>query len=282
MATEKRKYANDTFVEYLSDPAISSSDIKAFLKSPRTFYFEKYERETKEAAQHFTVGSALHCLVLTPELFDDGFFVSKKFDQRTKVGKDAAKEVAKQSAGKEILFEEDFVMIKKMADSARKNKTLMELSKNSHFEMSIYGEDEVTGIKTKIRPDVYAINRPTLIDLKTCLDSGIKKFRHDIFNFGYNITSSWYSKFSGKENYLFAAIEKQEPYQTSLFTLSSHFLNHASEQIRMALDCMLFCQTHNVWPDYSQFELMKRLYSIDMLDSYFEQVEENNNIILIE
>lgn len=232
--------------------------------------------------RYFVVGSYLHCLILTPELFNSQYYVSKKFDLRTTAGKESAKELAKENDGKECLFEEEIKMIESIAKNARQNKTFMELIKDAYFELSIYTQDLETGLKIRIRPDVISKTRSTMVDLKSIATGGARKFKYAVTDYGYNVSAAFYSDFGKKSNYLFYALEKEEPYQCSLYNLSDNLINLGREKYRMALDLLKFCYDNNHWPDYNQFAVMKEMYFIDALPNYFEQVENNNLIFTIE
>ena len=83
------EYVKDTFEEYLTKKDyIAASDIKNFLKSPAKYYYEKYQKvDDKEPQRHFSIGSALHEIILEPHLFKTNYIVFPKVDMRTKDGK---------------------------------------------------------------------------------------------------------------------------------------------------------------------------------------------------
>lgn len=273
----------NTFQEYLSDKErVSASDIKLFLHSPRSYYFEKFEKkkeEDEEQKRHFIVGSALHELILEPHLFEQHYCISRKFDMRTKKGKEDSETFANSNQGKVILYLDEVEMINNMAQEALKNETFKFLIKNSTRELTIHTEDEGrTGLGVRLRPDVYCNDKPTLVDLKTCLQSDLRSFRRDVFKFGYDITAAYYIDFSGKENYVFAASEKEEPYQFSLFTLSEEIISAGRMKYRMGLELLKWCKEHEYWPDYNEFELMKRMYQNGTIERFDEFRKEYNQI----
>ena len=87
MNKNKVEFIKDTFDEYLSKDSVSASDLKNFLKSPRSYFYEKNRTEPRPEKRHFSVGSALHQYIMEIENFDDNFIVSPKFDRRKKQGK---------------------------------------------------------------------------------------------------------------------------------------------------------------------------------------------------
>ena len=167
MNNQPIEYIKDTFEEYLGKKDfVSASDLKNFLHSPKYYYYEKYQKEQKESKKHFHIGSALHELILEPELFESNFAVSPKFDRRTKDGKAGYDLFELQNEGKTIINEDDMEMIRKMAESSLSNETFVELIKESHREVSCYTTDEKTGLKLRLRPDAMAGNKSTITDIK--------------------------------------------------------------------------------------------------------------------
>ena len=279
----EREYVQDTFESYLGKKThISASDIKNFLHSPRFYFYKKYEEKKEDTDRHFIIGTALHSKILTPDIFWEQHFVGEKYDLRTNIGKEKHSAQQNENQGKVILFPDEFKDIQAMSESAMQNKTFLKLIENSYKELSIYSQDETTGLKIKIRPDVFCKDTSTMIDLKSSAHGGARKFKYSVYDFGYDISAAFYCNFGNKKNYLFGVFEKEKPNQFSLYQLSDSIIARAAERYRMALDLLKFCYTHNHWPEYNTFEVMKRMYSIDAMGNYFEQLENENLIITIE
>jgi hypothetical protein len=278
----KINYVKDTFPEYLGKKDhISASDLKTFMLSPRKYYYEKFEKEYKEDERYFAVGSGLHEIILEPELFRTNYIIAPKFDRRTKDGKIQYEEFVQSSKGKTILFEDEMDMIVKMANNAVKNKTLMELLKDSHKELSCYTEDSKTGLKLKMRPDSISTTKSTITDIKSCLDASPKKFRNDVYSYGYSLSAAYYTDFLNRENYIFAAIEKQAPYQVSLFALQDEMIEYGRKQYRTGLDLLKWSMDNNYWCDYNEFQILLECYDLENLDTFFDTIERSEIISIL-
>ena len=279
---EKIEYVKDTFEEYLGKKThISASDIKSFLVSPAYYFYKKFLDESKEEQRHFTIGSALHELILEPEFFKSNYIVTPKFDMRTNEGKRLSADFKEQSQGKVCLNGDEYEMIVNMGSNAATNKTLVELLKDSYRELSCYTVDEKTGLHLRMRPDCFANNKSTIVDIKTCQMSGYKYFKNDIYKFGYSISSAFYCDFLKRENYVFCAIEKTPPYQTALYVLSDEMMEYGRGQYRMALDLMRWCIDNFYYPTYNEFEILKECYELGNLDKFFEIAEASEKITII-
>lgn len=282
--TQHIDYVKDTFPEYLGKKDhISASDIKSFMKSPQYYFFNKYEdkKVKNEDSRHFIVGSALHESVLEPHQFFDNYVVAPKFDRRTKEGKQEFNDFQIKNKGKGVLLEEEMDMIIKMGANALKNKALIELVSDSYRELSIYTTDEKTGLKIKLRPDVFCKNKSTIVDIKTCVDSSSKEFKRNVYSYGYSISDAFYKDFANKENYVFCAVEKNPPHQVSLYELTDDMVEYGRKMYRTGLDLLKWSYDNNYWCDYNEFEILKECYELENLETFFETLENSSTISIL-
>lgn len=280
----KIEFVKDTFPEYLGKTDyIAASDIKNFMHSPKVYYYERFEKVREEVAteRHFPIGSAIHEAVLEPHLFKSNYIICEKFDRRTKDGKAAYEAFLLTTEGKTLLFQDEMDMILRMAESALKNKTLTELLKDSYREVSCYTHDPITGLKIRMRPDSLAKTKSTITDLKSCINSSPRKFKSDCYNYDYSLSAAYYMDFIGRENYVFAAMEKTAPYQTSLFQLNDDMIEYGRKQYRTGLDLLKWSIDNNYWCDYIEFEILKECYELQTLPEFFDTLERSEQIVIL-
>jgi hypothetical protein len=279
------QYIKDTFEEYLGKKThISASDIKNFLHSPRYYFykaFEEVKQPNKENERHFPIGSAVHEVILEPELFKSNYIIAPKFDMRTLVGKQGYAEFLVNSNGKTILFEDEYTMAVKMGVSASQNDTFVDLIKDSYRELSCYTTDEKTGLPLRMRPDSFSKTKSTITDIKTCRESSPSKFKWDVRSFGYAISSAFYMDFLKRENYVFCAIEKSPPYETALYVLDDEMTEYGRTQYRMGLDLIKWSMDNNYWCSYNEFEILKECYELGNLDEFFQIKEASEKITIL-
>ena len=264
-------YVKDTFPEYLGKKDhISASDIKNFLKSPKYYFWNKYNKVEKDDGRHYVIGSALHEMIMEPHLFNSNYTVIPKIDKRTKEGKLAYENFLIEAQGKTIINEEEMLMIVEMVKNATENKTFVSLLENSYRELSAYLVDEKTGLKIRMRPDIMCQSKSTIVDIKSCLDSSPKQFKGNVYSYGYSLSAAFYSDFLNRENYIFAAIEKQEPYQTALYSLNDEMMEYGRTQYRLGLDLLKWSYDNNYWCDHNEFEILKECHELGNLEQFFE------------
>ena len=168
-----------------------------------------------------------------------------------------------------------------MVKNAVENKTFMALLENSHRELSAYTTDELTGLKLKVRPDILPINKSTIVDIKSCVDSSPKEFKRNVYSYGYSISAAYYMDILKRENYIFAAIEKSQPYQTSLYALNDEMIEYGKLQSRTALNLLKWSYDNNFWCDHNQFELLKECHDLENLEKFFELNETSEKITIL-
>ena len=285
METKKKfTYVKDTFEEYLSKDAISASDIKTFLKSPRKYWYEKispFPKPEKEQQRHFAIGSAVHEMVMEPHLFEKNYIISPKIDRRTSAGKEMYLAFQEQASGKTIIFQNEMEMITEMATNCRLNKTFLEYLEDCHFEISCYTDDIPTGLSLRMRPDILPNNKDVIVDIKTCRESSLKAFKSDVYSYGYSLSAAFYIDHIGRDNYIFAAIEKAAPYQTSLFALPDEMMDYGRYQYRMGLDLIKWSKDNNYWCDYVEFEILKECYLLGETNDFFDTIKKSSLIQIL-
>jgi hypothetical protein len=148
--------------------------------------------------------------------------------------------------------------------------------------VSCYTKDEATGLNIRMRPDILPKSKSTIVDIKTCLDSSPKKFKNDVYSYGYSISAAFYLDFLQRENYVFAAIEKQAPFQTSLYVLTDEMVEYGRQQYRMALDLIKWSLDNTYWCDYVEFEILKESHALGSLDNALETIQQSELIKILE
>tara|TARA_R110000803_G_scaffold21216_2_gene53663 strand:- start:10569 stop:11534 length:966 start_codon:yes stop_codon:yes gene_type:complete len=278
----KIEYRKDTFAEYLGSDAIAASDCKKFLESPRKFYYERNNPKVDDPdKRHFAIGSATHELTMEPEYFYENYVVSKKFDKRTKAGKEEFAQFYELNKDKVIINEVEMAMVKEMSANAKLNRTFLEFLEDSICEVSAYTIDEKTGLHIRMRPDMLPQTKNAIVDIKTCRSGSPKGFKKDCYNYGYSLSAAYYTNFLGRENYVFAALENQAPYQTSLYALDDEMMDFGRYQYRMALDLLKWSFDNNYWCDYVEFEILKECYLLDDLSDFFDTLEKSELIQIL-
>ena len=243
-------YHNLPIDEYHSDRSIGSSTLKT-LASKTPLHLRKQER--KESAA-FDFGSALHLAVLEPH--KEKTIICGPETRRGNEWKEMKEEC--ESKGQLLLTTSDYDSVFLARESIFKNELCTSLlTGNVEPEISVFHIDEQTGLRCKIRPDLYNHDANVMIDLKTCVSASPSAFSKSIADYGYHIQNAFYERvwneFTGEQldGFYFLAVEKEPPYAVALYALDDDSFLEGWEQALNAMRLYQSCTDKNEWPGYS-------------------------------
>ena len=256
---EKIIFLDDNYKESITmKDFISIDELKSFLKSPRNYFFETIVN--KKQIEVFSLGLCVYELLFNETIFNEKYIVSPKFDRRTKLGKDAYANFTEfESVGKIILSEEENLLIREISTNVLINPELYNQIADSNYNKICYVEDKKTGLKIKLKVDIF-LEKKYFFDFQSCKESSPTKFKTEIEYHNHNLTAAFILDFLNMKDYIFVSCENKAPYQVCLYSLSKQFLISGREQYRMALDLLKWSYDNSFWCNYVEFELLKKIY----------------------
>lgn len=124
-------------------------------------------------------------------------------------------------------------------------------------ELSIVWKDPETGIMCKARLDRHSptIAKGTIVDVKTTVDASDYAFERTIFRYGYHGQGAMYLDGANEvdlpaEKYVILAVEKKEPFESSVFRLNEAAIDAGRLLLRSLLVRYAWCKKKGVWPGY--------------------------------
>jgi len=242
-----------TEAEYSLAEGIRRSALWKLKKSPAHFKWSLDHPDSENTAA-MVFGAAVHCAVLTPELFGKQYAVTE-YDLRTREGK-AAKQQALE-AGKIILSKDEWERIGGITLAVRDNPYARRLLDGPH-ETPYFWTDELTGEKCKCRTDAETDIGDThcVVDLKTCMDASTDQFMRDAVRMGYHVQAAMYSDgvraATGKDStFVFIAVEKEPPYALNILQCDNAFMLYGMDEYRYLMGLYHMCREGNKWPAYT-------------------------------
>lgn len=219
--------------EYHAHKALGSSNLKDILKNPYAFNMGI----KKEQSPAMVIGSAVHCMVLEPHLFDADYAIAPKYDGRTKEGKAIKEAFESQCSGKTVLKAEDHETVKNCSKAILENLPMF--FRNGVAEQPFFGE--LDGIEVKCKPDYYIESLGIVVDIKKCADASKDGFAKACANFGYHISAAHYidtlrSLDKPAHKFVFICVEDKAPYMTAVYELCEADLDLGREMIVKAID----------------------------------------------
>jgi hypothetical protein len=131
---------------YHRSPGLSKSGLAMLRECPAKFEWRYILGNREDETKAMKIGAAFHGLVLEPELFSMNFAVSPKFDGRTKEGKAGKAAFAANHAGKAIIDEDDFSLIRAMAEAvlnpAAENLEVLQRQAPGYYDKRMQGKSD--------------------------------------------------------------------------------------------------------------------------------------------
>ena len=219
---EAGKYDNISLSEYHKMPGWSKTALDHINKSPA--HYLEWLANPPEQTPAMAFGSALHCAVLTPELYEKSYCIAPIFDKRTTAGKAAYADFLKSSEGKTAIDTESAGKIVRMKNAIFAHPLAAEIFSNGEAEQSFFWTDAKTGLDCKARPD-YFRNDGIVADLKSCSDASFKAFQRSVYNYRYHVQGAFFMDgiFQASKmdctDFVLVAIESEAPFGIMVYRL---------------------------------------------------------------
>jgi len=226
--------------QHHAHPAIGSSDLKLFRRSPLHYWHRKHNPayKPKPPSASMQMGTALHIALLEPERFEKAVGRALEMPKTSKAAKEAH---AAHDAQYELTIKgEDYDRVLAMRTSALQHPIIRRITETvTNTEQSIFVKDPTTGLELKIRVD--ALTAPGwLIDIKTTSDASNGKFKWSIRDYGYDHQAAYYLKVLRLTGYepqgqLQVLLESEAPYAPRVIRLPDVAINAAAVNNELCL-----------------------------------------------
>jgi exodeoxyribonuclease VIII len=204
----------------LEERPLSFSSIKEFAKSPR-HYLDYISKERTAPTDAMKLGSMVHCMILTPDVFNEQFAVAPDINKRTNAGKEEWLEFSNLNAGKIIVNNEDYEHARKLIDGVLCNDNIYNAVKSC------------TSFEREWREDIYGLpyrgffdgeSDEYILEIKTTSDGHPKAVMSDFVKRKYHMQAGIYNKASGKK-VLYLVVETSAPYLSYLAYANDKYLD---------------------------------------------------------
>ena len=228
-------------LEQLQERPLSYSSLKEFAKSPR--HYLDYLNRKKETTAPMLFGSMVHCLLLEPSKFNEQFAVMGTIDRRTSAGKEAYAKFVEESAGKEVVMENDYNEAKGLADNVLSNPKLAPWIHNCHqYEKEFRAE--MWGLP--VRGFFDGIAEDYILEVKTTMDASPENLMRDFYNRQYHMQAGLYNLVSNKPiKYLI--IETKGPYDAYIADATENYIKKGQELFSDTIVKFNKCMEDNAW-----------------------------------
>ena len=236
--------------EYHSLPeSVSCSGLKQLLRSPA--HYQAYLQQPFDDGKP-NIGTALHCAVLEPEVFEKTY-IFYKGDRRGKI----FTEFEANNPGKIILTDKEWISVNGMAKSVMgyDEFPLWQALQQSQREYSVFWTDEETGVQCRVRFDSL-FPQFAIFDLKTTTDARPEHFIKQAVRLDYDLQAAMYTeaarRFTGKLlPFNFIGIEDSAPHGVWLMPAGQSMIDNGWRKFRKALETYKRCKETGQWPCYT-------------------------------
>lgn len=240
--------------EYHACSALGSSTVRALLTSTPAHALYKLQHGEQSEAQ--ALGTAVHCAVLTPQLYSAEIAISPECDRRTKDGKETYARFLHSVGSRTVISLKQQEIVDRVwgaINECRTTKAL--LDRCQQRELSLFHLDKCA---TKARLDAYS--RGIVIDVKTTRDASRAAFERSISAYGYGIQAAHYRRVMEGVNlaftdFIFIVVETEPPFGTAVYAMEDEVMDLYDPQVEQALTDWTLCQetqTFRAYPDEIQ------------------------------
>lgn len=244
--------------EYHAGPGVSKSHLDCINASSPKHYWQKYlnpDREPVEKTPALVMGSALHKIILEPDLFEGAFVPNPGIERRSNAGKAEWAAFVAENAGKAILSDEDYQKCLAIRDAVHLHPVIGPLMQGGVSEQSVYAIDSETGELVKCQIDKLLSN--LIVDVKSTLDASPAGFGKSAANYRYPHQTAWYQDVMDEafgehpDYWAFLAIEKEPPFAMGLYYPDPDQVRMAREANRRDFLRIVEHKRSGHWPDYA-------------------------------
>jgi hypothetical protein len=248
--------------EYHSLPGISISSLKPLSRSPLHY---KYQRMNPRRSDPMTLGTAAHCAVLEPHLYESRFAVWSRLSDSGNACPRRGQfwdAFVLANSGKEVLTTEQHELAQAMGKAVRADPIAM--------KYLCFGEPEVTLTHGNRRGRADWITKlegkPFIVGLKTARDCRPLIFGSAAAKLGYPLQWAWYfdlyESITGNEAELIEiVVESSPPHAVATYIINEDIILQGRDEYEKLLEVLARCEASGEWPGPTECEQVLTLPS---------------------
>ena len=249
--------------EYRSWPALSQSDLKKYLESPRALQRSLDGVDEYTPSESQVVGQLVHTQLLEPDRYAAEFVAT---DQRR------TDKLRQQHSGKTLVTKTQSSLAAATAEAIagmpNEDGNFRSVIARGQPELSIVWDDPDTGLPCKGRIDLYDPVGEWIYDIKTTSRKASQDdFARQCVQFGYHIQARFYKRGMAAlkrqaSRFVFIAAETAPPHGVGVWYLDSPSEAFAAKQIRECMQGIKACVDSGSWRGYNMAEGVSEAISL--------------------
>lgn len=235
--------------EMLEERPLSFSSLKEFAKSPR-HYIDYINKPKTPPTDAMKLGSAVHCMILTPELFNDEFAVAPEINKRTNAGKEEWAVFVSQNENKTVITNEDYEHARRLSDGVLSNQYAQNLLKNCYaFEEEWSAEIN----DLPFRGFYDAVGENFIVEIKTINDGNPSSVMSDFYKRKYHMQAALYNTASLGKWIYYIVVETSTPYVNYVASADASYIKKGVDDFGYYSRKFMNCMYANKWNEGYDF-----------------------------
>ena len=251
---------------YHAGPGISKSILDLFAQyTPARAKWIWDHPEEKATSPAFTLGTAVHAIVLESSTFLERYIESPTFAGTGSVKAKADFLASCAEHGITPLAPEVWKKTHAMREAVRRSDDACALLESGFAEVSGYWIDKDTGALCRCRPDFLTdgeyenaagIRARVVVDLKTAQHASMSEFAKASARFRYHVSDAFYSKGMAAIHdglyfhYWFLVVETEPPHGVAIYELDQDSKRLGAVIAKHDLALIKQCMVNDDWPAY--------------------------------
>lgn len=259
----------------------------------------KYKLDHPEpATSAMVMGSAVHCRLLQPEIFEKLFVIAPGCSEITGKGSRCSRDGKAICQGKwyctqHMPGEADVIDQTPLSKSEHDNclaicdgnsrrrilTEIIESIDQPNRELTLIWIDENTGVTCKGRIDMLS-KGGAIFDLKTCESANPMKFARDALEYSYHQQAAFYLDGCAAlgvhaDIFYFMALEKTPPYEPAGLYFPDKFIDFGRRANRCLLQTYAWCKKTGIWPGFGAVP-----FEIELPNYFYERLTKMETLHL--
>lgn len=253
-------FVDQTNEEYHSAPGVSKSQLDQAHNGSMLHFWHRYlnpNREPEDRTDSLILGSAIHSIILEPDLFTQEYVPNPGIERRSNAGKAEWAAFVEEHKGKTILSDDAYQTCLAIRDAVYRHPVAAGLLQApGKSEQSFYAIDPEYGELVKCRVDRLHDSGNMIVDIKSTDDASPAGFGKSAANYRYPLQTAWYNDVldaafgEHPENWVFLAVEKKPPYAIGVYVADPVDVQRARIAGRADFARIIEAKRANYWPDY--------------------------------
>lgn len=227
--------------------------------------------------QHFDLGNAFELALFDKKAFEEEVAIeqTEAWAAMANEGREKPYSVVKSSAkykGEESKFnalnegkyiipdvgKQSFSVIEKMLESCHRDEVIQKLISGTEYQLSLFWQDEATGLNLKTRPDICKRKANVIVNLKTMADGSPESFSRELAKWDYPMQACVEIKgclatglMPQVDFYYWLVVEKEPPFNATIYEFSQEDQKWCFDELAFVLRKMKQAQDEGVYPGYT-------------------------------